>query len=117
MKAVIEKAHSVGAVVVWELAHSAEAVPVDVHGTDLDFAIGCIYKYLNDAPGTPAFIYVAPHLLETVEPFLCGWYGHEALFAFDTDYRPMPNKIERMRIGTLLIASFALLSVALCNLG
>ncbi|NUH63906.1 kynureninase [Sulfitobacter sp. S0837] len=113
MKAVIEKAHSVGAVVVWDLAHSAGAVPVDVHGTDVDFAIGCTYKYLNGGPGAPAFIYVAPRLLDTVEPFLSGWYGHEAPFAFDTDYRPMPNKIERMRIGTPSIASFALLSVAL----
>ncbi|SMY10097.1 kynureninase [Flavimaricola marinus] len=113
MKAVIEKAHAVGAVVVWDLAHSAGAVPVDVGGFDTDFAIGCTYKYLNGGPGAPAFIYVAPRLLETVEPFLSGWYGHEAPFAFDTDYRPMPGKIERMRIGTPSIASFALLSVAL----
>jgi kynureninase len=113
MKAVIEKAHALGAVVVWDLAHSAGAVPVDVGGFDTDFAIGCTYKYLNGGPGAPAFIYVAPRLLDTVEPFLSGWYGHEAPFAFDTDYRPMPGKIERMRIGTPSIASFALLSVAL----
>lgn len=113
MKAIIDKAHSVGAVVVWDLAHSAGAVPVDVGACDVDFAIGCTYKYLNGGPGAPAFIHVAPRLLETVEPFLSGWYGHEAPFAFDTDYRPMPGRIERMRIGTPSIASFALLSVAL----
>ena len=70
MKAIIEKAHSVGAVVVWDLAHSARAVPVDVSGTNADFAIGCTYKYLNGGPGAPAFIYVAPRHLDTVEPCL-----------------------------------------------
>jgi kynureninase len=113
MKAIIDKAHAVGAVVVWDLAHSAGAVPVDVGGLDVDFAVGCTYKYLNGGPGAPAFIHVAPRLLETLEPFLSGWYGHEAPFAFDTDYRPMPGRIERMRIGTPSIASFALLSAAL----
>ncbi|WP_425038704.1 kynureninase [Primorskyibacter sp. S187A] len=113
MRAIIERAHAKGAVVVWDLAHSAGAVPVDVGGLDADFAVGCTYKYLNGGPGAPAFIYVAPRLLESAEPFLSGWYGHEAPFAFDTDYRPMPGKIERMRIGTPSIASFALLSVAL----
>lgn len=113
MKAIIDKAHAVGAAVVWDLAHSAGAIPVDVGGLDVDFAIGCTYKYLNAGPGAPAFIHVAPRLMETVEPFLTGWYGHEAPFAFDTDFRPMPGKIERMRIGTPSIASFALLSVAM----
>ncbi|WP_281985002.1 aminotransferase class V-fold PLP-dependent enzyme, partial [Thalassorhabdomicrobium marinisediminis] len=101
------------AVVVWDLAHSAGAVPVDVAGCDTDFAIGCTYKYLNGGPGAPAFIHVAERLLDRVEPVLSGWYGHEAPFAFDTDYRPMPNKIERMRIGTPSIASFVLLEGAL----
>ena len=113
MKAIIDKAHSVGAVVVWDLAHSAGAIPVDVLGTDVDFAVGCTYKFFNAGPGGPAFIYVAPRLIETVEPVLSGWYGHEAPFAFDTDYRPMPGKIDRMRIGTPSIASFALLEAAL----
>jgi kynureninase len=113
MKAIIDKAHSVGAVVVWDLAHSAGAIPVDLSGTNVDFAVGCTYKFLNAGPGSPAFIYVAPRLIETVEPVLSGWYGHEAPFAFTTDYRPMPGKIDRMRIGTPSIASFALLEAAL----
>ena len=113
MKAIIAKAHAHGAVVVWDLAHSAGAIPVDVTGTDVDFAVGCTYKYLNAGPGAPAFIYVAPRLLDTVEPFLSGWYGHESPFAFTTDYRPAPGKIERMRIGTPSIAAFNLLSSAL----
>lgn len=112
MKAIIDKAHSFGAVVVWDLAHSAGAVPVDVAGCDTDFAVGCTYKYLNGGPGAPAFIYVAPRHLDTVEPALSGWFGHEAPFDFDLGYRPAPN-IERMRIGTPSIAAFSLLKVAL----
>ncbi len=113
MKAIIEKAHQHGALVVWDLAHSAGAIPVDVGGMDTDFAVGCTYKYLNGGPGSPAFIHVAPRLLNVVEPALSGWYAHEAPFAFDTDFRPMPDAIERMRIGTPSIAAFALLEAAL----
>ncbi|KEJ88969.1 kynureninase [Sulfitobacter donghicola] len=113
MKAIIDKAHAHGAVVVWDLAHSAGAIPVDVTGTDADFAVGCTYKFLNAGPGAPAFIYVAPRLIDVVQPALSGWFAHEAPFAFDTDFRPMPGKIERMRIGTPSIASFSLLSAAL----
>lgn len=113
MKAIIKKAHDNGAIVVCDLAHSAGAIPVDVAGIDTDFAVGCTYKYLNAGPGGPAFIYVAPRLLDIVEPALSGWYGHAAPFEFDTDYRPMPGKIDRMRIGTPSIASFSLLSAAL----
>ncbi len=113
MAAIIEKAHRVGAVVVWDLAHSAGAIPVDVAGSNVDFAVGCTYKYLNAGPGGPAFIYVAPRLLDTVEPFLSGWYGHASPFAFETGFRPAPGKIERMRIGTPSIAAFTLLASAL----
>ena len=112
MKALIEKAHAAGAVVVWDLAHSAGAVPVDVTGFDTDFAVGCTYKYLNGGPGAPAFIYVARRHHDTVEPALSGWYGHAAPFDFDVGYRPAQN-IERMRIGTPSIAAFSLLSAAL----
>ncbi len=113
MGAIIERAHAAGAVVVWDLAHSAGAIPVNVAELDTDFAVGCTYKYMNGGPGAPAFIYVAPRLLETVEPFLSGWYGHEVPFAFDTGYRPMPGKIDRMRIGTPSIAAFSLLEAAM----
>lgn len=113
MKAITAKAHSVGAVVVWDLAHSAGAIPIDVAGCGADFAVGCTYKYFNGGPGAPAFIYVAPKHLAMVEPVLSGWWGHAAPFAFDTEYRPMPNSIDRMRIGTASIASFALLDAAL----
>ncbi len=99
MARLIAKAHAAGALVVWDLAHSAGAVPVDLAGTDADFAVGCTYKYLNSGPGGPAFIYVAPRLADRVRPALSGWLGHEAPFAFDPDYRP-GRGIERMRVGT-----------------
>jgi kynureninase len=113
MAAILEKAHSVGAVVVWDLAHSAGAIPVDLSGCDADFAVGCTYKFLNGGPGAPAFIYVAPRLHDTVEPTLSGWFAHADPFAFDLKFRPMPNKIDRMRIGTPSIAAFTLLEAAL----
>ncbi len=112
MKRLIEKAHGVGAVVVWDLAHSAGAIPVDLAGCNADFAVGCTYKYLNAGPGGPAFIYVAPRHIDTVEPALSGWHGHAAPFAFDLGYRPAGN-IEKMRIGTPPVAAFKILSVSL----
>jgi kynureninase len=112
MDALIAKAHSVGAVVVWDLAHSVGALPVDVTGSNVDFAIGCTYKYLNGGPGAPAFIYVAPRHIEIAEPALSGWFGHAAPFDFALSYTPA-NAIERMRVGTPSIASFALLNAAL----
>ena len=113
MRAVIDRAHEAGALVVWDLAHSAGAIPVDLSGDGADFAAGCTYKFLNGGPGAPAFIYVAPRLIDEVEPALSGWFGHAAPFDFDLEYRPMPEKIDRMRIGTPSIASFALLDAAL----
>lgn len=99
MKALTAKAHDMGALTVWDLAHSAGALPVDLAGCRADFAVGCTYKYLNSGPGGPAFIYVAPRHAETARPALSGWLGHEAPFAFDLDYRP-GRGIERMRVGT-----------------
>lgn len=112
MKRLIEKAHSAGAVVVWDLAHSAGAIPVDLAGNNADFAIGCTYKYLNAGPGGPAFIYVAPRHIDSVEPALSGWHGHAEPFAFDLGYRPAGN-IERMRIGTPPVLAFKVLGVSL----
>ena len=112
MPALIRKAHSVGALVIWDLAHSAGALPVDVAGADADFAVGCTYKYLNGGPGSPAFIYVAPRLADSVRPALSGWMGHEAPFAFDLAYRPGAG-IERMRVGTPPILALAALDAAL----
>ncbi len=112
MARLIAKAHTAGALVVWDLAHSAGAIPVDVTGADTDFAVGCSYKYLNSGPGGPAFIYVAPRLAEAARPALSGWLGHEAPFAFDLDYRP-GRGVERMRVGTPPILQLAALDAAL----
>lgn len=112
MKALSELAHANGAITVWDLAHSAGAIPVDLSGCNADFAVGCTYKYLNGGPGAPAFIYVAPRLADRVRPALSGWLGHEAPFAFDLDYRP-GGGIERMRVGTPPIIQMTALSAAM----
>ncbi len=112
MKALTKKAHAHGALAIWDLAHSAGALPVDLAGADADFAVGCTYKYLNGGPGAPAFIYVAPRHAETARPALSGWMGHAAPFAFDLDYRAGQG-IERMRVGTPPVIALAALDAAL----
>ena len=112
MKALTAKAHANGVLTVWDLAHSAGAMPVDVAGANADFAVGCTYKYLNGGPGAPAFIYVAPRHAESARPALSGWLGHEAPFAFDLDYRA-GHGIERMRVGTPPVIALTALDAAL----
>lgn len=106
------KAHEKGIVTVWDLAHSAGAVELDLAECKADFAVGCTYKYLNAGPGAPAFIYVRPDLVETIEPALCGWLGHADPFAFEAHYRAAA-KIGRMRVGTPSVLQMAALSAAL----
>jgi kynureninase len=112
MASITRRAHEMGALTVWDLAHSAGAFAVDLAGTKADFAVGCSYKYLNSGPGGPAFIYVAPKHAETARPALSGWLGHEAPFAFDLSYRPGTG-IERMRVGTPPVLQLAALEAAL----
>ena len=112
MAALAARAHAVGALAIWDLAHSAGALPVEVAAGGADFAVGCTYKYLNSGPGGPAFIYVAPRHAEVARPALSGWLGHAAPFAFDMDYRPGPG-IERMRVGTPPILQLAALEASL----
>ena len=106
------RAHAAGAITVWDLAHSAGAIPVDLAGAGADFAVGCTYKYLNGGPGAPAFIYVAPRHAGRISTVLSGWQGHEAPFAFDLDYRPNVGA-ERLRVGTPPILQMAALGVAM----
>ena len=116
MAAVTKAAHAAGALVVWDLAHSAGAVPVDLRGAGADFAVGCGYKYLNGGPGAPAFVWAsAQHANRTDLPFLqplSGWWGHAAPFAFTPDYQPAPG-IDRYLCGTQPIVSLSLLECGL----
>jgi len=112
MKALTKLAHDAGAVMVWDLAHSAGAIPVDLAASNCEFAVGCTYKYLNGGPGAPAFIYVRPDLADSAEPALSGWLGHANPFDFDLHYAPGKG-IERMRVGTPPVLQMAALEEAL----
>ncbi|MBL4603133.1 MAG: hypothetical protein JKY84_10320, partial [Emcibacteraceae bacterium] len=91
MKTITEKAHSVGALAIWDLCHSAGAIEVELNNCNADFAVGCTYKYLNGGPGSPAFIFAAHrHHGEALQP-LTGWWGHKDPFMFERDYRPAPG--------------------------
>ena len=112
MKALTRIAHDRGALMIWDLAHSAGAIPVDLKGGDADFAVGCTYKYLNGGPGAPAFVYVKPSLQDKVQPALVGWWGHASPFAFDLDFVPAAGII-RQQCGTQPILSMTALDAAL----
>jgi kynureninase len=115
MAAVTRAAHDAGILAVWDLAHSAGAVPVDLTGAQADFAVGCGYKYLNGGPGAPAFVWVAPRHADRFWQPLAGWWGHAAPFAFTPDYQPAPG-ITRYLCGTQPIISMAALECGLDTL-
>jgi kynureninase len=113
LAALTRRAHAAGALTVWDLAHSAGAVPVALDAASADFAVGCGYKYLNGGPGAPAFVYVAARHLATLagESFaqpLAGWFGHRAPFSFDAAYEPAPS-IDRFAVGTPPVIALAAL--------
>jgi kynureninase len=116
MAAVTAAAHAEGILCVWDLAHSAGAVPVDLTGAKADFAVGCGYKYLNGGPGAPAFVWANPqHTKRPDLPFmqpLAGWWGHAAPFAFTPDYQPAAG-ITRYQCGTQPIISLSALDCGL----
>jgi kynureninase len=105
-------AHAHGALVVWDLAHSAGAVPVDLLRDGADFAVGCTYKYLNGGPGAPAFIWVAPRHQDRFRHPLSGWWGHASPFAMQPAFAPTDG-IRRALCGTQPIVSLALVECGL----
>ena len=112
MAAITKDAHEAGILTVWDLAHSAGAVPVDLHAAQADFAVGCGYKYLNGGPGAPAFVWANPKHIDRFWQPLAGWWGHAAPFEFTPDYRPAPG-IARFLCGTQPVLSMTALECGL----
>ncbi|RHY25395.1 hypothetical protein DYB32_008348 [Aphanomyces invadans] len=115
MPSLTAAAHAAGILVIWDLAHSAGAHPVDVHAMDADFVVGCGYKYLNGGPGAPAFVWVHPRLVHRCTQPLSGWLGHQNPFAFAPEYTPADG-IQRFVSGTPSILALTALECGIDTL-
>ncbi len=104
--------HDAGAIMLWDLCHSAGAVPVDLVGSGADMAVGCTYKYLNSGPGSPAYAWVRPDLQPHLEQPITGWWGHAEPFAMRRDHEPAPG-ITRLASGTPPVLGLAATAAAL----
>ena len=107
MAEITHLAHAKGVLVVWDLSHSAGAIPIDLNKAKADFAVGCGYKFLNGGPGAPAFIFVAERH-QAATPVLSGWFGHASPFTFEEDYRPADG-VTRFMCGTPQVLGLAAL--------
>ncbi len=112
MAAITAGVHEAGALMLWDLCHSAGAVPVDLTGADADFAVGCTYKYLNGGPGSPAYVWVAPRLQATARQPITGWMGSANPFAMTRDYEPRPG-VGSFASGTPPVLAMTALDAAL----
>jgi kynureninase len=112
MAAITKRAHAVGAAAVWDLCHSAGAMPVNLNACNVDFAVACTYKYLNGGPGSPAMLFAAERHHGKYQQPLTGWFGHEAPFDFDQDYHPAGD-IRQMLSGTQPIVSLSIAEIGI----
>ena len=112
MKHLTRLAHDKGILVIWDLAHSAGALPLELDEWGVDFAVGCGYKYLNGGPGAPAFIYVAKCHQDRIQQPLSGWMGHKQPFSFDQNYLAAPG-MRKFLCGTPPVLSMGVLSAAI----
>jgi kynureninase len=112
MEQITRMAHEKGILVIWDLAHSAGALPVELDACKADFAVGCGYKYLNGGPGAPAFLYAAQRHHAQLKQPLSGWMGHQTPFSFVSDYHPSEG-VQKYLCGTPSIISMSVLDAAL----
>ncbi len=112
MQRITQLVQQQGARMIWDLAHSAGAVPVHLDACNVDYAVGCGYKYLNGGPGAPAFVYVREDLQASVQQPLQGWFGHASPFTFDQAYAPAQG-MRRMLVGTTSVLSMIALEASL----
>jgi kynureninase len=112
MRRLTDLARRHGVLALWDLSHSAGAVPVDLNALNVDLAVGCGYKYLNGGPGAPAYLFVSKALQSAMESPLSGWMGHKDPFVFDRDYEPAAG-IRRQLAGSPPILSMAALEVSI----
>jgi kynureninase len=116
MVSITEAAHKAGALAIWDLCHSAGAIPVALNEAQADFAVGCGYKYLNGGPGAPAFLFAARRHHPQMRQPLSGWMGHAAPFDFDPRYRAAPG-IRRMLTGTPPVVALSVLEESVAIMG
>ncbi len=112
LRAITEAAHRRGALMLWDLSHSAGAMALTLDADEVDLAVGCTYKYLNGGPGAPAFAYVARRLQDVVRPALTGWMGHRAPFTLDAEFTPADG-VRRYACGTPEVLALSVLDAAL----